>query len=80
MDENLIKLNEAEFALMHARQYLYDTDYVVIKIYEASIKGDDTSQLVSQYAEVLAERERVRESIDAIKKTIEDAKGALRTE
>lgn len=60
--------------LFTAKTYLKNTDYIVIKIYEAVIKGQDTSELLSKYAEQLTKRETYRNSIDTLEvevKTLE---------
>lgn len=67
----------ADFKLNEAKNYLADTDYVVIKIYEAKINGEDTLPLETEYADVLAERKRVRATIDGLEAELEAAKKAL---
>lgn len=60
--------------LFTAKNYLKRTDYIIIKIYEAVIKGQDTSELLSKYAEQLSKRETYRNSIDTLEaevKTLE---------
>ena len=69
-----IKLNRHKFKLQKAKNYLKMTDYIVIKINEAVIKGQDTSELLSKYADQFAKRETYRNSIDALEaevKTLE---------
>ena len=73
-------LNEATIAIGNAKRYLADTDYVVIKIYEAKISGEDTLRLETEYADVLAERKRVRATIDGLEAELEAAKKALENE
>ena len=67
-------------SLMAAKQYLSSTDYVVIKIYEAKINGEDTLRLETEYADVLAERKRVRATIDGLEAQIEEIKIPLQNE
>lgn len=74
------RLNETTIALGNAKRYLADTDYVVIKIYEAKINGEDTLPLETEYADVLAERKRVRATIDGLEAELEAAKKALENE
>ena len=52
--------------LTRAKSYLTKTDYIVIKINEAVIKEQDTSELLSKYADQLAKRETYRNSIDTL--------------
>lgn len=67
----------AGFKLNEAKNYLADTDYVVIKIYEAKISGEDTLPLETEYADVLAERKRVRATIDGLEAELKAAKAEL---
>lgn len=67
-------------ALTAAKRYLADTDYVVIKLYEAKINGEDTLPLETEYADVLAERKRVRATIDGLEAQIEEIKIPLQNE
>ena len=69
-----INLMNKSVELARAKSFLTNTDYIVIKIYEAVIKGQDTSELLSKYAEQLEKRETYRNSIDALEaevKTLE---------
>lgn len=49
-----------------AREYLSKTDYIVIKLAEASLNGDDLTDLKTTYAEQLAKRKEYRASIDTL--------------
>lgn len=49
-----------------AREYLSKTDYIVIKLAEASLSGDDLTELKTTYAEQLAKRKEYRASIDTL--------------
>lgn len=49
-----------------AREYLSKTDYIVIKLAEASLNGDDLTELKTTYAEQLAKRKEYRASIDTL--------------
>lgn len=49
-----------------AREYLNKTDYIVIKLAEASLSGDDLTELKTTYAEQLAKRKEYRASIDTL--------------
>ena len=52
--------------LYKARTYLEATDYIVIKLAEASLSGEDLTELKITYAEQLAKRKEYRESIDTL--------------
>lgn len=76
-EEKIIALNEAQHNLCNSVQYLRDTDYVDNKILEAMVSDGDIEALKAEYAEVLAERKRVRESIDGLKEVVESAMAEL---
>lgn len=65
MDEYL-GVNPKQKRLEEIRKRLSETDYVVIKIYEAKIRGEDTIKMEAEYAEVLDERDRIRKEADAL--------------
>lgn len=75
--QELINFNTLQVQLGDAHQYLDSTDYVVIKIAEAKILGQDTSLLLEEYQEVLGERQRIRNSLDQLEKDFEESKQAL---
>lgn len=72
MDEKLIRYNDAVFALNEAKKYLADTDYIDNKIIEAMLDGTADAVRV-EYAETLAERARVRQSIDGLQQEVKDS-------
>ena len=43
--------------LAEAQKYLNDTDYVVVKMAEAMVAGEDITAMKAQYADVISERE-----------------------
>ena len=49
--------------LAEAQQYLDDTDYVVVKMAEAMVAGEDITDMKAQYADVISEREVKRQFI-----------------
>lgn len=49
---------------------LQQTDYVVIKIYEATIDGEDTTSLMQEYASVIARRKQLRQEINALQEQL----------
>ena len=49
-----------------AREYLNKTDYIVIKLAEASVNGNNLTELKIKYAEQLAKRKEYRTSIDIL--------------
>lgn len=44
-----------------ALAYLNSTDWIVAKIGELQIQGEDTSELITKYSDVLAKREECRQ-------------------
>lgn len=53
------------------KQYLQDTDYVVIKMYEKVIQGGNIIELVKECKEILSKREEARRLINELEKEIE---------
>ena len=49
--------------LAEAQKYLNDTDYVVVKMAEAMVAGEDITAMKAQYADVISEREVKRQFI-----------------
>lgn len=64
----------AEIEAMHtkldqideAKKSLADTDWVVVKIQEASLLGEDTTALIAQYQDVLDARVEARATINSL--------------
>ena len=56
--------------LSDAKQYLSDTDWVVVKINEVAITGGDTAPLPTKYADILLERENKRLTINQLEANI----------
>jgi hypothetical protein len=52
------QMKQAEIA--QDKQYLADTDWIIAKIGEASLTGQDTAPLLTQYATQLQAREEAR--------------------
>lgn len=53
-------------AVAEAKAYLAETDWVIVKINEASIQGQDTTPLLTQYADVLIKRKDKRVIINQL--------------
>lgn len=72
IDEELEKekqeiLNKIDFC----KQELSNTDYIVAKIAEAQALGEDTSQLITKYGEMLVYRKKLRDMITELEKELE---------
>lgn len=66
-----LEVKEAnENQLAEAKQYLLDTDWVVVKINEVAITGGDTAPLLTKYADILSERENKRLTINQLESSI----------
>ena len=48
------------------KKYLYDTDYIVLKIAEAMSEGQDVTALRAEYAEQLAKRKECRAALNVL--------------
>lgn len=54
------KANELKTKLAEAKTYLADTDYIVTKIAEAQALGENTEELLREYAVELEKRKEAR--------------------
>lgn len=75
VDEELEKakqeiLNQIELY----KQELLATDYVVTKIAEAQALGEDTTALLNQYSETIANRKLIRAKINELEEQLERSK------
>lgn len=61
--EDFLPPNEKVKAL---KKKLADTDYVITKIAEAELYGEDTTALKMKYAETIAKRKRYRAEISEL--------------
>ena len=67
-----LKVIEAKKKIAEYKEYLFQTDYIVLKIAEAQSEGDaeTVSELRSEYSEQLAKRKECREHINENETTI----------
>ena len=54
------------------KQYLEDTDYIVTKIAEAQAVGENVSELLGYYSEVLQKRKELREEINELEAKLKE--------
>ena len=71
VDEELEKakqeiLNQIELY----KQELLDTDYVITKIAEAQALGEDTTELLNKYSEIIANRKNIRTKINELEEKL----------
>lgn len=48
------------------KQYLKETDYTIIKIYEAAVQGGSILSMLAEYKEVFTKRKEAREMINKL--------------
>ena len=72
VDEELEKAKqEILFKIDFCKQELSNTDYIVAKIAEAQALGEDTSQLITKYSDMLVYRKNLRNQINELEKELE---------
>ena len=71
-DEELEKAKqEILYKIDFCKQELSNTDYMVAKIAEAQALGEDTSQLITKYSDMLVYRKNLRNQINELEKELE---------
>jgi hypothetical protein len=55
-----------EHTIKECKQYLNDTDYAIIKMYETAMQGGSISDMLEEYKEVLFKREEARAQINEL--------------
>ena len=71
VDEALEKAKqEILYQIELYKQELLATDYVITKIAEAQALGEDTTELLNQYSETIANRKLIREKINELEEKI----------
>ena len=69
VDEELEKAKqEILYQIELCKQELSNTDYMVAKIAEAQALGEDTSQLITKYSDMLVYRKNLRNQITELEK------------
>lgn len=72
VDEELEKARqEILYKIDFCKQELSNTDYIVAKIAEAQALGEDTSQLITKYSDMLVYRKNLRNQINELEKELE---------
>ena len=62
---------EILYKIDFCKQELSNTDYIVAKIAEAQALGEDTSQLITKYSDMLVYRKNLRNQINELEKELE---------
>ena len=71
VDEELEKVKqEILYQIELYKQELADTDYVVTKIAEAQALGEDTTELLTKYSEIIANRKNIRIKINELEEKL----------
>ena len=55
-----------EYEKLKLKEYLRNTDYCVIKMYETGIQGGSILEMLKEYTDILKERHRVRKRLDEL--------------
>lgn len=55
-----------EYEKLKLKEYLKNTDYVVIKIYETAMQDGNIIELLKEYKEILSKREEARNLINEL--------------
>ncbi len=72
VDEELEKAKQGIiYKIDFCKQELSNTDYIVAKIAEAQALGEDTSQLITKYSDMLVYRKNLRNQINELEKELE---------
>ena len=72
VDEELEKARqEILYKIDFCKQELSNTDYIVAKIAEAQALGEDISQLITKYSDMLVYRKNLRNQITELEKELE---------
>ena len=72
VDEELEKAKqEILYQIELCKQELSNTDYIVAKIAEAQALGEDISQLITKYSDMLVYRKNLRNQITELEKELE---------
>ena len=72
VDEELEKAKqEILYQIELCKQELSNTDYIVAKIAESQALGEDTSQLITKYSDMLVYRKNLRNQINELEKELE---------
>lgn len=57
---------EIETKKFICKQYLNETDYAIIKMYETAMQGGSISEMLKEYKEVLSNRKEARRLINEL--------------
>ena len=55
-----------KYEMLKLKEYLRDTDYCIIKMYEIFVQGGSIIEMLKEYKEVLAQRTKARARINEL--------------
>ena len=55
-----------EYQKLKLKEYLNETDYVIIKMYETAVQGGSIIEMLKEYKEVLSKRKEARQLINEL--------------
>lgn len=64
--------DEISTKIFICKQYLNETDYAIIKMYETVVQGGSILEMLKEYKEVLSKRKEARTLINELEKGIEN--------
>ena len=59
-----------KYEMLKLKEYLRDTDYCVIKMYETVIQGGSILEMLKEYKEVLTQRTKARARINELEERL----------
>lgn len=72
INENIDKnglLEEKQAKIELCKQYLKETDYAIIKMYETAMQGGSILEMLKEYKQILINREEARRLINELEKS-----------
>lgn len=57
-----------DYRIQELKNYLKQTDYCIIKMYEEVVQGGSIIEMLKEYKEILAQRKETREQINELEK------------
>ena len=64
-----------EHKIKESKQYLKDTDYCIIKMYEEVVQGGSIIEMLKEYKEILSKRKEARQLINELEKEMSEENG-----
>ena len=58
-----------KYEILKLKEYLRDTDYAIIKMYETFVQGGSIIEMLKEYKEVLSQRAKARARINKLEQS-----------